>query len=137
MKRILVVANHTLCEQHLLDELRRRRELGRVQVHILVPASHPIGSWSEGTVRAHARARLAEITDVLAVAGMVVTGEISDAGPVTAAADVLRGGSFDEIIISTLPTGRSRWLAEGVVRRLHRFGLPVTHVVAETADAWA
>ena len=55
VKRILVVANHTLCEQHLLDELRRRREQGRVEVHILVPDSHPIGSWSEGTVRADAR----------------------------------------------------------------------------------
>jgi hypothetical protein len=81
VKRILVVANHTLCEQHLLDELRRRREQGRVQVHILVPASHPIGSWSEGTVRADARRRLAEITDVLAVAGLVVTGRSPTPAP--------------------------------------------------------
>ncbi len=62
VQRILVVANHTLYEQHLLDELRRRKGEGPVQVHILVPASHPIRAWSEGTVLADARARLAEIT---------------------------------------------------------------------------
>ncbi len=137
VKRILVVADHTLCEQHLLNELRRRKEEGPVQVHLLVPASHPTGAWSEGTVRADARGRLAGITNVLAVAGMVLTGEVSDAGPLTAAADALRTRAVDEITISTLPTGRSRWLAEGVIRRLHGFGLPGTHVVAETADASA
>lgn len=137
MKRILVVANHTLCEQHLLDELHRRRAEGTVQIHIVVPASHPLGVWSEGSVRADARSRLAEILDTLAIAGMVTTGEISDASPFTAVGDVLRQRVIDEIVISTLPSGRSRWLAQGTVRRLERYGLPVTHVVAETAESMA
>ncbi len=137
MKRILVVANHTLCEQHLLDELYRRRGDGPVQAHIVVPASHPLGAWSEGSVRADARGRLDDILDTLAVAGMVATGEISDASPYTAVGDVLRHRVVDEIVISTLPSGRSRWLAQGTVRRLARYGLPVTHVVADQVEAMA
>jgi hypothetical protein len=46
-------------------------------------------------------------------------------------ADVLRREPFDEIIVSTLPRGVSRWLRQNVLRRMARFDLPVTHVVAE------
>ena len=135
MKRILIVANQTLCEQHLLDEVHRRRAQGPVQLHLVVPASHPTGQWTDGSVRAAARRRLDESLDTLAVAGIVASGEVSDANPVVAVSDVLRARRFDEIIVSTLPVGRSRWLAQGTVKRLSRFGLPVTHVVAERADA--
>ena len=137
MKRILIVANQTLCEQHLLDEIHRRRAEGPVQLHILVPASHPAGAWTDGSVRAVARRRLEESLDTLAVAGIVATGEVSDASPTMAVGDVLRQRAIDEIIVSTLPVGRSRWLAQGTVRRLARYGLPVTHVVAERVDAMA
>ena len=135
MKRILIVANQTLCEQHLLDEIHRRRAAGPVQLHLLVPASHPSGAWTDGSVRAAARRRLDDSLETLAIAGISATGEVSDANPVSAVADVVRARHFDEIIVSTLPVGRSRWLAQGTVRRLARFGLPVTHVVAERADA--
>ena len=138
MKRILVIANRTLCEQHLLDELHRRREMGQVMFHLLVPASHPAGAWTDAQAENEARARLDDMLDTLAVAGIGATGEIGDANPVLAVQDIFRTGqSFDEIIISTLPEGVSKWLAGNVVRRLRtRTELPVTHVVAEriTAD---
>ena len=135
MKRVLVVANRTLCEQHLLDALRARKDAGPVAFHLLVPASHPHGSWTDGQADREARVRLAEILDVLAVGGIPAIGEIGDPNPVTAVADVLRQKSFDEIIVSTLPKGVSRWLNQNVVRRLARFGLPVTHIVAEMEPA--
>ena len=47
MKRILIVANRTLCEQHLFDEVHRRREESAVTFHLLVPASHPSGGWTD------------------------------------------------------------------------------------------
>ena len=134
MKRVLVVANRTLCEQHLLDELRRRRSEGAVQFHFLVPASHPHGSWTDGQAEAQARARLAEVLDTTATGGIGATGEIGDANPVYAVGDVLRRETFDEIIVSTLPAGTSRWLGQNVVHRIRtRFGRPVTHVLAEHA----
>jgi hypothetical protein len=136
-RRILVVANRTLCERPLLDELHRREREGRVSFHLLVPASHPhAGPWTDYSVREEAQARLDEIGKRLALDGIVATGEVVDANPVYGAGDVLRREAFDEIIVSTLPHGLSAWLANNVVRRLRGLGLPVTHVVAdvETAD---
>jgi len=131
MKRALVVANKTLCEQHLIDALRARRAAGPARFHLLVPASHPTGAWTDADTEREARARLEEILDTLAAAAIPAVGEIGDASPVTAVDDLLRRESFDEIIVSTLPSGVSRWMAQNVVRRLGHFGLPVTHVVAE------
>jgi hypothetical protein len=138
MRRILVVANRTLCEQHLLDELRRRKEAGPVTFHLLVPASHPTGAWtwSETQAEQEARARLDDLLETLAIGGIGATGEVGDAQPVSAVDDLLRRASFDEIIVSTLPVGTSSWLAENVVRRITAHsGLPVTHVVAERQPA--
>ena len=135
MKRVLVVANKTLCEQHLLDALRERRAGGACTFHLLVPASHPAGTWTDATAEREARARLSEILDVLAVGGIPAVGEIGDASPVTAVEDLMRRERIDEIIVSTLPSGISRWQAQNVVRRLGRLGLPVTHVVAEREPA--
>ena len=131
MKRVLVVANKTLCEQHLIDALRARQAAGPARFHLLVPASHPAGAWTDADTEREARARLEEILDTLAVAAIPAVGEIGDASPVTAVDDLLRRESFDEIIVSTLPSGISRWMSQNVVRRLGRFGLPVTHVVAD------
>jgi hypothetical protein len=139
MKRILVLANRTLCEQHLLDELHARRHQGPVAFHLLVPASHPPGPWSDARAEAEARGRLEETLGVLAAAGMGATGEIGDPSPVLAVDDFLRRGEHvDEIIVSTLPAGMSRWLAGNLLRRLRTHtGLPVTHVVAEPVGASA
>jgi hypothetical protein len=132
MKRILIVANRTLCEQHLLDEVRRRKQASPVSFHVLVPATHGTGTWSDRQAESEARERLDELLDTLAVAGIPATGEIGDARPVYAVQDVLRRWTFDEIILSTLPVGLSRWMGQNVLRRLrHETGLPVTHVVAE------
>jgi hypothetical protein len=137
MRRYLVVANRTLCEQHLLDELHRRRiaDAG-CRFHLVVPASHPAGMFTDEQCHAAAEARLAEALDTLAVGGIAATGEVGDANPVYAVGDVILReiGRFDEIILSTLPVGMSKWLGQNVVRRLKRAtGLPVTHVVADVA----
>jgi len=45
--------------------------------------------------------------------------------------------TFDEVIVSTLPLGRSRWLKQDVIHRLNRAypRLKVTHVMAAPASA--
>src|SRR4051795_6024839 len=137
VRRYLVIANRTLCEQHLLDEVHRRRTADPgCRFHLVVPASHPTGSFTDEHCWEVAEARLAEGLETLAIAGVSATGEVGDANPVYAVGDVLLRelGRFDEIILSTLPVGSSKWLSQNVVRRLKRStGLPVTHVIAEVA----
>lgn len=134
MKRILIVANRTACEQHLIDEVRRRRAEAPTSFHLLVPATHPAGTWTDAQAEKLAKERLAEASDTLAAAGVSVTGSVGDANPVFAVGDLLRHERFDEIIVSTLPQGVSGWLGQNVVRRMRSsFDLPVAHVVAEPA----
>ena len=39
-------------------------------------------------------------------------------------------GDYDEIIISTLPLGISRWLKLDLISKVRALGPPVTHVLA-------
>jgi hypothetical protein len=63
-------------------------------------------------------------------AGAEADGEVGDADAYKAVDQTLKERQFDEIIVSTLPHARSRWLRQDLTSRLKRFGLPVTHVVA-------
>jgi hypothetical protein len=141
MRRILVVAHKTLGGRPLLDEVADRIAKGGVRIHLLVPVSHPKGAFSEASLHAAASAVLEE--GMAAVRGLdptgavEVTGEVGDANPVYAARVVWnRGDRFDEVIVSTLAAGPSRWLRSDVPRRMARsLPVPVTHVVTERARA--
>ena len=139
MRRYLVVANRTLGGEHLLDALRQRTAQGECAVHVVVPASHPSSAWSDEQVAVAARAKLEEALARFRELGVEVTGEVGDASPVRAVGDVLLGDqAFDEIILSTLPPGPSRWLKQDVIHRLERsVDVPVTHVVAAAEPATA
>lgn len=143
MPRILVVANLTLGGERLLEELRRRVAGGSTRVHVLVPAGAG-ASWhasDEAADRTAARARLERALEHYRELGAAeVTGEIGDPRPIEAVDDVLRreaADPFDEILLSTLPPGPSRWLGFDLPRRLQRTtSVPVTHVLArEPASA--
>jgi hypothetical protein len=49
--------------------------------------------------------------------------------PVTSVRDVVDTGDFDEIIVSTLPPGMSKWLRRDLVNPVKRLGLPVTAII--------
>lgn len=55
--------------------------------------------------------------------GTEVTGDIGDLEPLTAIRDALNLGRYEEIIVSTLPLGVSRWLKRDLVSRAQAFGL--------------
>lgn len=144
MKKVLIVANQTLCEQHLLAEVEQRREEGPVAFHVLVPSAASPWRWAlagpdamtwapidaELDPTEDAQARLAQFFDALADAGVAATGRTSAANPVAAVEELLAEERFDEIVVSTFPQGISRWLRGDVVDRIRsRTGLPVTHVV--------
>jgi hypothetical protein len=66
-------------------------------------------------------------------AGLNARGQVGDHhDPNQAIEDALRTFPADELIVSTHPPERSRWLERGVVERARReVPLPVTHVVVD------
>src|SRR3954471_12185378 len=132
MRRYLVVANRTLGGAHLTAKVNQSVAAGPSQFHVLVPASHTAKdlTWTEGGDRTAAEARLAEAMARFRAAGAVVTGEVGDTNPIEAIGDVLRRESFDEIILSTLPPGVSRWLGQDLPKRVAKqYRVPVQHIV--------
>ncbi|MGH2706441.1 MAG: hypothetical protein ACRDJ4_15540 [Actinomycetota bacterium] len=132
MRRYLVVANQTLGGDHLAAEVRRCLQAGPSRFHVLVPATPPgdHAVWTEGEAHVIAEERLERALADFRGLGAEADGEVGDANAVQAIADVLRGEEFDEIILSTLPPGLSRWLRQDLPHRVQRFGLPVRHVAA-------
>lgn len=135
MRHYLVVAHETATSPALLERLRACMAEGDCEFHVVVPARHPYGLWSEGQVIAAAEERLAEAMAEYQRMGATVTGEVGDASPVLAVVDALLGRQFDEIILSTHSPGVSRWIGQDVPSRMaRRVSIPVTHVVAESVS---
>jgi hypothetical protein len=123
---VLVVANVTAASDELLAALKNRAEHRECGFTVLVPAT---GGGKAG--REAAQAGLEEALERMRGAGLEVEGVVGDADPVIAVHDVWDPRRFDEIVISTLPTGASRWLAVDLPHRVEKFtGVQVEHVVA-------
>jgi hypothetical protein len=133
-RRILVVANQTACGGALLREVRRRVEREKCTFTLVVPATPPQehATWTEGEAHEIARARMEEAVERFRREGAEVKGVVGDASPVLAIADVLILAPHDEIVLSTLPPGASRWLKKDLPHRVEqRFRLPVTTVIGD------
>lgn len=138
MPRYLVVANQTLGGQHLEHEIGKRLAAGRCSFHVVVPAtpSSEHATWVEGEAKLMARERLDAALARFRALGAEADGEVGDGRPLLAIGDALRHGNYDEIILSTLPAGASRWLKLDLLHRVERqFDVPVTHVVAAPEEA--
>src|SRR5436853_5378756 len=138
MKHYLVVANRTLSSEQLFDEVRKRMSEGPCDFYFVVPASHPVETWTweEAQDRAAARHRLAMALIDLRLEGAQADGEVSDVRPRVAIADVVRARPIDHVILATRPAGESRWLKHDLPERVRStFGLPVTHLVVEPRAA--
>lgn len=134
MYRILVVANETLEGAHLLEEVERKAEAvgGEVGVHLVVPASHGRGAWTEGGAKAEAQLRLDDALVLFKELHVEVSGEVGDPSPVLAISDALLVRHYDEIVLSTLPASVSQWLKQDAPSRIRRNhpAIPLTHVAA-------
>ncbi len=140
MRTYLVVAHETLLDDTLLEAVRAKQAAapGDSRFHLLVPAKHPKGAWTEGGVRRTADERLSEGLRHFRDHGVEVTGEVGDSNPVHAVNDVFIREPFDEVVISTLAPGPSAWLHQDVPTRIRRMhGVPVTHVVRTRTPALA
>jgi hypothetical protein len=137
MRHYIVVGNQTLGSERLFAEIRECMDAGPSRFHVIVPATPPREQafWTEGEANAIAQARLDVAIARLHAEGAIATGHVGDASPVRAVEDELRGHDFDEIIVSTLPPGPSRWIRQDLPSRLaRRTGLPVRHVIADIGE---
>ena len=132
---VLVVAHQTAANDALLDAVRHRAQQGPARFHLIVPrrphGMHKVVDPIEAGER-EAQLVLDEALPKLSrAAGSEVTGSIADPEPLMAIHDAVNLGQYDEIIISTLPLGISRWLKLDLVSKARALGLPVTHVAAK------
>jgi hypothetical protein len=136
--RLLVIANETVQGEALLNEIRDRCRDRRCEVMVVTPAlaasraSHWASDIDEAIELARQRMELSLIE--IRQLGFRARGEIGDSDPNVAIEDALRVFSADEILISTHPPDRSRWLEHGVVDKAReQIDLPITHVVVDLA----
>ena len=155
MHHYLVVANHTLGGHELLDAIRARMARGPAEFWVLVPATpttHLINDFNalscafpiepdllpsaaDGRTReqglAEARSNLETELDRLRQIGATADGTVGDPDPMKAIDRALAQRRFDEIILSTLPPGVSRWLAWDLPHRVRRrTDVPLTVITA-------
>jgi hypothetical protein len=153
----LIVANQTLGGTALEREVAARIERGARRFHVLVPMTAPVDEtqlWAVADVgfallppeidpaealaeaEQRSRYRLDRMIEKVENAGGTATGEIGQVDPIEAIRGVLdRGepdGQIEEIIISTLPIGLSRWVKLDLPSRVARLtDLPITTVEAD------
>jgi Universal stress protein family len=135
--RVLVVANETVGGRALLEEISARARDGDAEILVVVPAltASALEHWSSDVDAAlsDARRRLDASLAAMSAAGLRASGHVGDHHePAAAIEDALREFAADEVVISTHPPGRSRWLEGGVLERAREdVPLPVTHVVVD------
>ncbi len=150
MVRLLLVANKTLASGEVSDFVKDRMAKDEdCRFTLLVPATPRsnaeageraatgVGSAGGGVYVPqqgagednweHARARLEYGLDILRKLGATVDGVVGDPNPAKAISDVLKRRSYDEVALSTLPKGVSRWLGLDIPHQVQRkFHVPVT-----------
>src|ERR1044072_5236917 len=118
---LLVVANVTAGSDELLEALRERADSASCSFTVVMPATG-----------AEARGRLDEAPTRMREAGLDGEGKVGDPDPVVAVMDIWDPMKFDEIIVSTLPTGSSRWMGLDLPHRLGELtSAPVPHGVSK------
>ena len=99
---LLVVANRTVDSPELLDALRLRAESGPIHVTMLAPSTY--------AERAEVQRRMERAAAHLEAAGVDSEAMVGDADPIVAVQEAWDPGRYDEVVVSTLAVGASRWL---------------------------
>ena len=132
--QVLVVAHQTAATPGLLDAVRERAARGPARFHLVVPQQahgmHKVVDPQDAGVDEAEHVLEVALPKLSEAAGHEVTGSVGDAEPLMAIQDAIHLGHYDEMIISTLPLGISRWLKLDLVSKARGLGLPVTHVAA-------
>jgi hypothetical protein len=132
--RVLIVARRTADSPQLLEAVARRSRDGPCNFTLLVP-SFPnglrrVGDPADPGARAAERRITAAVPLLSRAAGSEVVAMIGSHEPFAAVRDALQLMGFDEVIVSTLAPGVSRWLRIELPARIRTLGVPVTEVTA-------
>lgn len=146
MHKVLIVANRTVEGAALTEVVGDRVGHETCEFHLVVPVPSPVSSAvAVGAAapdmaplvcrdmeqdRRDAQGQLDAGLAWLRALGATCTGELSLEGDTASAvARLVQAGSFDEVIVSTLPTKVSRWLRQDLPCRIERkVSVPVTVV---------
>jgi hypothetical protein len=138
LRHLLIVANETVAGRELLDAVERRVRTGALDITVLCPISAPPGAYvvDPVAVRAAASDRLEHTLRALREGGIEARGFVVEAGPFDAVRDHVAHEAPDEVIVSTHPQHKSRWLRRDVVEQIRRLlrDIPVEHVVVEPSQ---
>ena len=117
--RTLIVANLTAATPFLLQEVKRRAEERPTSFSLLIPSVDPrrTSDWSlEVALKMLSKA-----------AGSPVKGLAGAADDAfESISQTVSEGTYDEILISTLPKPASEWLRRDLPSRVEKLGVPVT-----------
>jgi hypothetical protein len=119
---LLVLANRTVDAPTLLSALEARALDGPLCVTLLVPAA-PVD-------RPAAEARVQAAVERLRAHGIDAEGRVGSADPLMAVEDEYDNRRYDEVIVSTLTSGASPWLASGLPERVRKLTDAIVHHVA-------
>jgi hypothetical protein len=127
---VLVVANETVGERHLIEALQKRASESPHRFTIIAPQG---GKSPEAA--ASAKQRLERTLDELRRAGLEVAGQVMEPDPFTSVQNALQYHPADEIVISTFRGHRSRWQRMDLVERVRRAtGRRVEHIEVDPAE---
>jgi hypothetical protein len=133
---VLIVAHQTAATSGLLEAVRRRAKEGPATFNLVVPRQahgmHKLVDPQDAGQNEAQRVLDEALPKLSQAAGSEVTGSLGDSEPLMAIHDACNLGSYDELIISTLPLGISRWLKLDLISKARALGLPVTHVEASS-----
>jgi nucleotide-binding universal stress UspA family protein len=144
MRRCLIIANQTLGGAQLVEAVQERITREAHEFYVVVPAT-PLkdqegvpgtapesGPSLQDRAYALARQRLDRALREIADLGGKADGEVGDADPYEAARLAASSFGADEVIVSTLPLGLSRWLRGNLPARIERgLDVPVVRIVGQ------
>lgn len=132
-KVTLVVANQTAAGPQLTARLKELAGEEPRRLIVTVPQNS-----GDGRDVAAARERLRTLLDSLTEEGIVAAGFIGDPDPFIATQNALQFFHISEVVISTLPEYRSKWVRSKLVERVQRItNRPVEHVESEPGPGGA
>jgi hypothetical protein len=130
-RHALVVANQTVGGGRLIETLERRASESPYRFTVICPQD---GAGDQAIEAAEER--LHHTLRVLTRAGLDVTGYVTHPDPFTSVMNAVEHDPPAEVIISTLPEYKSRWLRGDLIGRVRRAtGLPVEHVIGDPEAA--
>jgi hypothetical protein len=118
--RTLIVANLTAATPFLLQEVERRASERPTAFSLLIPNVNPAkaSDWTlQSAVKLLQRA-----------AGGPVEGSLGGADALESVRQAVGGGTYDDVLVSTLPKRRSEWLRKDLPARIEALGVPVSVV---------